>query len=59
MAAINLKMITVNMFVAYDMLIRLWHYDMLICLWPYDMLIHLCPYDMLYSFIKIVLPLWG
>ena len=41
MAAINLKMITVNMFVAYDMLI------------------HLCPYDMLYSFIKIVLPLWG
>ena len=59
MAAINLKMITVNMFVAYDMLIHLWPYDMLICLWPYDMLIHLCPYDMLYSFIKIVLPLWG
>ena len=50
MAAINLKTITVNMFVAYDMLIRLW---------PYDMLIRLCPYDMLYSFIKIVLPLWG
>ena len=59
MAAINLKTITVNMFVAYDMLIRLWPYDMLIRLWPYDMLIHLCPYDMLYSFIKIVLPLWG
>ena len=59
MAAINLKTITVNMFVAYDMLIRLWPYDMLIRLWPYDMLIRLCPYDMLYSFIKIVLPLWG